>query len=53
MVKTVENVFKKTTSLLNPENLMQNSFMFAILSIFLAMYGPRLQPKLPDSIKII
>ena len=51
MVKTVENLFKNTTSLLNPENLMQNSFLFAVLSIFLAMYGPRLQPKLPDSIR--
>ena len=37
--------------MLNPEKILQNTYMSAILSLFLVMYGPRLQPKLPDSVK--
>ena len=37
--------------LLNPEFLVENVFLFSILSIFLAMYGPHLHMKLPPTIK--
>ena len=42
---------EKVKSLLNPKNLVQNSFVFAILAIFLTMYGPRLHPALPMSLR--
>ena len=44
-------IVKSVSELLNPEHLVQNSYLFAILSIFLGMYGPRLHPKLPESVK--
>ena len=42
---------KSIKTMLNPEYLVQNSYLFAVLSIFLAMYGPRLHPKLPGPLK--
>uniref|UniRef100_A0A6C0IY42 Uncharacterized protein n=1 Tax=viral metagenome TaxID=1070528 RepID=A0A6C0IY42_9ZZZZ len=36
---------------LNPEVLLKNTYMASLLSIFLAMYGPRLQPKLPSQLR--
>lgn len=41
----------KIKELLNPDVLIQNTYLASILSIFLAMYGPRLQPKLPNSVR--
>jgi len=38
-------------SIFNPETLLQNGYFIALLSIFLAMYGPRLHPKLPNSLR--
>lgn len=40
-------------NLLNPEALLQNTYIASILSIFLAMYGPRLQPKLPTQLRSV
>jgi hypothetical protein len=37
--------------LLNPDYLVENAFLFSILSIFLGMYGPHLHMKLPPTIK--
>ena len=31
--------------------LTENPILYAVISIFLVMYGPRLQPKLPDSLR--
>ena len=42
---------KQLTSWLNPKVLLDNSYMFAILTIFLTMYGPRLHMKLPTQIQ--
>jgi hypothetical protein len=42
---------KSLKTMLNPEYLVQNSYLFGVLSIFLAMYGPRLHPKLPTPLK--
>ena len=47
MVELVKSLKK----MLNPEYLVQNSYLFAVLSIFLVIYGPRLHPKLPESLK--
>lgn len=33
------------------KNLIENTYIFAILSVFLAMYGPRLHIALPRSIR--
>jgi hypothetical protein len=33
------------------KNLIENTYIFGILSIFLAMYGPRLHMQLPRSIR--
>jgi hypothetical protein len=42
------DVVKSFKTMLNPDYLVQNSYLFAVLSIFLTMYGPRLHPKLPE-----
>ena len=44
IVRTLQGLF-------NPEVLVENSFLFAILSIFLMMYGPRLHIRLPSTIR--
>ena len=36
---------------LNLQDILASTYFFAILVIFVTMYGPRLSPKLPDSIK--
>ena len=46
MIKTLQEF-------LDPKHLVQNTYLFSILSIFLAMYGPRLQPKLPTSVRTV
>ena len=44
IVKTLQGLF-------DPNVLVENVFLFSILSIFLVMYGPRLHPKLPNSLR--
>ena len=44
-------MIRRVQELLNPKHLVQNSYLFAVLSLFLAMYGPRLQPALPNSVR--
>lgn len=34
-----------------PESLIKNTWLFGVLSLFLAMYGPRLQPELPNELR--
>jgi len=46
-------VFKDLKKILNPEILVKNSWLVAILTIFLVMYGPRLQPNLPTGLKAL
>jgi hypothetical protein len=46
MIKTLQEF-------LDPKHLVQNTYLFSVLSIFLAMYGPRLQPKLPASVRTV
>lgn len=42
---------KSLVKMLNPKILIQNTYLFSILSIFLVVYGPRLQPKLPPTLR--
>ena len=35
---------------LDPKVLVQNVYLFAVLVLFLTIYGPRLGPKLPNSL---
>ena len=39
-------IIKSFSKMLKPEYLVQNTYLFAILTVFLTMYGPRLQPQL-------
>jgi len=47
----LEQSVKNLLSMLEPKNLLQNTYLFYILSLFLVLYGPRLQPKLPPSLR--
>jgi len=44
-------IVKNIKSMLDPEILVQNTYLFSVLIVFLTMYGPRLQPKLPNSLR--
>ena len=44
-------VVKSVEQLLDPNILVENIWLFSVLSVFLAMYGPRLHMKLPGSIR--
>ena len=46
-------MIKTLHEFLDPKHLVLNTYLFSVLSIFLAMYGPRLQPKLPGSIRSV
>ena len=37
----------------NPNVLVENSSIYLVLTLFLAMYGPRLAPKLPETIRVL
>ncbi len=37
--------------LLNPKFLIENIYLFAVLSLFLVVYGPRLHPRLPSTLR--
>lgn len=37
--------------LVNPRIFIESTWLFGVLSLFLALYGPRLQPKLPAVIR--
>lgn len=47
----MSGVVKTLKDFLDPNILVENIWLFSILSIFLAMYGPRLHIKLPGSIR--
>ena len=44
IVKTIQGFF-------DPNVLVENVFLFSVLSVFLVMYGPRLHIKLPSSVR--
>ena len=35
------------------KNLLENPILYAILAIFLAVYGPRLHPRLPKNVRAL
>jgi len=43
----------KLNSLLNPDIILKNTFLSSLLGIFVTMYGPRLSPKLPESLQTL
>merc|ERR1712178_277508 len=47
-VSSFSNIIEKY---LKPEELFKNPILYGVIAIFLTMYGPRLQPKLPESIR--
>ena len=46
-------VFKDLKKVLSPDILIKNSWLVGILTVFLVMYGPRLQPRLPNGLKTL
>jgi len=42
---------KSFSKMLDPKHLVKNTYLFSVLSIFLAIYGPRLHMRLPDSLR--
>ena len=45
------DVVRTVSDLLNPRILLENTYLFAVLSIFLGVYGPRLHIRLPSGIR--
>ena len=37
----------------DPNILVENTSIYLVLTLFLAMYGPRLAPKLPETIRVL
>ena len=37
----------------NPNILVENSSIYLVLTLFLSMYGPRLAPRLPETIRVL
>ena len=46
----MEEVMNTLRRLVNPDILVENVYVFSVLSIFLAMYGPHLHERLPPSL---
>lgn len=44
-------IVRTLSGLLNPDILVENVILFSVLSIFLAMYGPRLHIRLPSTLR--
>jgi len=44
-------MFKNNIMALNLQDIFASTYFFAILVVFVTMYGPRLSPKLPDPIR--
>jgi len=44
-------IVKSIQQMLNPNILLENVYLFAVLSVFLGMYGPRLHMALPPSVR--
>jgi ABC-type multidrug transport system fused ATPase/permease subunit len=44
-------IVKSIQQMLNPNILLENVYLFAVLSVFLVMYGPRLHMALPPSVR--
>lgn len=47
----MSNVVRTLKQLVNPRIFIESTWLFGVLSLFLALYGPRLQPKLPNAIR--
>ena len=45
------DVVRTLNDLLQPRILLENTYLFAVLSIFLGVYGPRLHIRLPSGIR--
>ena len=45
------SVIKSVKELVNPKIFIERTGLFAVLTLFLALYGARLQPKLPPIVQ--
>tara|TARA_B110000211_G_C14093227_1_gene560754 strand:+ start:4790 stop:5200 length:411 start_codon:yes stop_codon:yes gene_type:complete len=43
-------IIRKLKELVDPQNFVKSTWLFGMLILFLAMYGARLQPKLPKEL---
>lgn len=49
----METALQTLKTYVNPEFLVKNIYLFGILVAFLGIYGPRLHPKLPPSLRAL
>lgn len=47
----MSNIVRTLKQLVNPKIFIESTVLFGVLSLFLALYGPRLQPKLPGVVR--
>ena len=47
----MEKTFRTLGDYLEPKFLLENMFLYSILVIFLTVYGPRLHPSLPPTVR--
>lgn len=47
----MSEVIKSVKDLLNPKMMVENVYLFSVLSLFLALYGPRLHVRLPSTLR--
>ena len=47
----MSTIVKTLKDLVNPKNFIESTWLFGTISLFLAFYGPRLHPKLPDNLR--
>ena len=47
----MSNVVRTLKELVNPRIFIESTWLFGVLSLFLALYGPHLSPKLPGVVR--
>ena len=47
----MSTIVRTLKELVNPRVFIESTWLFGVLSLFLAFYGPRLQPKLPEGVR--
>ena len=47
----MSSVVKTLKDFVNPKNFIESAWLFGCLALFLAFYGPRLHPQLPDAMR--
>ena len=51
MQSTMQSTIRTVKQLASPKVLIKSTWLFGLTTLFLAMYGPRLHPKLPSGLR--